>query len=204
VSTNAELIPIERIQNFIFLIRGEKVMLGQQLAELYGVSVKVLIQAVKRNPERFPNDFVFQLEPQEFAHLRSQIVTSNIGRGGRRYLPYAFIEQGVAMLSSVLRSKRAVQVNVAIMRAFVSLRRLLATNQALARKFAELERRLEGHVQAIKSLFDAIRELISPASKPRREIGFHTIGKEAAGETKTKFNSKRIEKPASSANSARY
>lgn len=159
----AELIPIERIQNFIFLIRGEKVMLGQQLAELYGVPVKVLIQAVKRNPERFPNDFAFQLTAQELAHLRSQIVTSNVGRGGRRYLPYAFTGQGVAMLSSVLRSKRAVQVNVAIMRAFVSLRRLVATNETLARKFAELERRLEGHDQAKSA--DAVTEGGQPAAQ---------------------------------------
>src|SRR5208283_4086939 len=112
MNRTAELIPIERIQNFIFLIRGEKVLLAQQLAELYGVPVKVLIQAVKRNQERFPDDFAFQLTRQELAHLRSQIVTSNIGHGGRRYVPYAFTEQGVAMLSSVLRSKRAVQVNV--------------------------------------------------------------------------------------------
>ncbi|MGA2242857.1 MAG: ORF6N domain-containing protein [Verrucomicrobiota bacterium] len=189
----AELIPVERIQNFIFLIRGEKVLLGQQLAELYGVPVKVLIQAVKRNPDRFPNDFAFQLEPQEFVNLKSQIVTSSWG-GMRRAIPYAFTEQGVAMLSSVLRSKRAAQVNVAIMRAFVSLRRLLATNETLARKLADLERRLEGHDQAIKSLFDAIRELMAPPVKPRREIGFHAIGKEVADDAKTLSKRKRIEK----------
>jgi hypothetical protein len=193
VNKAVELIPIERIQNSIFLIRGEKVLLGQQLAELYGVPVKVLIQAVKRNPERFPNDFAFQLEQQEFTNLKSQFVTSSWG-GLRRAIPYAFTEQGVAMLSSVLRSKRAVQVNVAIMRAFVSLRRLLATNETLARKLAELERRLEGHDQAIKSLFDAIRELMSPPAKPRREIGFHTIGKEATNDAKTMSKRKRIDK----------
>jgi hypothetical protein len=194
----AELIPVERIQSFIFLIRGEKVMLDSHLAELYQVPTKVLIQAVKRNQERFPHDFAFQLTVQELAHLRSQIVTSNAGRGGRRYLPYAFTEQGVAMLSSVLRSKRAVQVNVAIMRAFVSLRRLLATNEALARKLAELERRLEGHDQAIKSLFDAIRGLMSPPAKPRREIGFHAIGKEPADEVKTVSKRKALERAVSS------
>lgn len=185
----AGLIPVERIQNFIFLIRGEKVLLAQQLAELYGVPVKVLIQAVKRNQERFPNDFAFQLTRQEFVSLRSQIVTSKVGRGGSRYLPYVFTEQGVAMLSSVLRSQRAVQVNVAIMRAFVSLRRLLATNETLARKFAELERKLEGHDDAIKSLFDAIRELMLPPEKPKREIGFHAIAKErqrSAGTSKSR------------------
>jgi len=187
------LTPLERIQNLIFLIRGEKVLLGQQLAELYGVPVRVLIQAVKRNLERFPDDFAFLLAPQKFASLKSQIVISSWG-GMRRARPYAFTEQGVAMLSSVLRSKRAAQVNVAIMRAFVNLRRLLATNEVLARKFAELECRLEGHDQAIKSLFDAIRELMSPPAKPRREIGFHAIGKEAADNARTMSKRKRIEK----------
>jgi hypothetical protein len=188
MSKSAELIPMERIQNSIFLIRGEKVLLGQQLAELYGVPVRVLIQAVKRNSERFPDDFAFLLTPQEFANLKSQIVISSWG-GMRRALPYAFTEQGVAMLSSVLRSKRAVQVNVAIMRAFVSLRRLLATNETLARKFAELERRLEGHDQAIKSLFDAIRELMLPPAKPKREIGFHAIAKERRSSANASRNS---------------
>jgi hypothetical protein len=179
-----EIIPLERIQSFIFLIRGEKVLTDQQLAELYQVPTKVLLQAVKRNQERFPDDFAFQLTRQEVTILRSQIVTSSFAHGGRRYLPYVFTEQGVAMLSSVLRSGRAVQVNVAIMRAFVSLRRLLATSETLARKFAELERRLEGHDQAIKSLFDAIRELMQPPVKPKREIGFHAIAKERMAKAK--------------------
>jgi len=187
-----ELIPVERIQGLIFLIRGEKVLLGQQLAQLYGVPVKVLIQAVKRNQSRFPSDFMFQLTKEEFEILKSQFVTSRWG-GLRRALPYAFTEQGVAMLSSVLRSERAVQVNVAIMRAFVSLRRMLATNDTLSRKLAELERRLEGHDKGIKSLFDAIRGLMTPPAKPRREIGFHAIGKEAADDGKAK--SKRQLKP---------
>jgi hypothetical protein len=152
-------------------------LLAQQLAELYDVPVKVLIQAVKRNQARFPHDFAFQLTRQEFANLKSQFVTSSWG-GLRRALPYSFTEQGVAMLSSVLRSDRAVQVNVAITRAFVSLRRLLATNEDLSRKFAELERKLEGHDDAIKSLFDAIRELMLPPKRSKREIGFHAIAKE--------------------------
>jgi len=172
-----QLIPIERVEKLILLLRGEKVLLGQQLAELYGVPVKVLIQAVKRNYSRFPEDFMFQLTRDEFDNLKSQFVTSRWG-GLRRALPYAFTEQGVAMLSSVLRSQRAVHVNVAIMRAFVSLRRMLAGNEVLARKLAELERRLEGHDQAIKSLFNAIRELMAPPVKPRREIGFHAVCKE--------------------------
>jgi hypothetical protein len=173
-----EPVPTERIEKLILLLRGEKVLLGQQLAELYGVPTKVLIQAVKRNRNRFPEDFMFQFSREEFENLKSQFVTSSWG-GMRRALPYAFTEQGVAMLSSVLRSDRAVRVNIAIMRAFVSLRRMLATNETLARKLADLERRLEGHDQAIKSLFDAIRELMSPPAKSCREIGFHTIGKEA-------------------------
>ena len=143
------------------------------------METKVLNRAVKRNRNRFPQDFMFQLTAEEAANLRCQIGTSSSGYGGRRYLPYAFTEQGVAMLSSVLRSERAAQVNVAIMRAFVSLRRMLAGNEALARKLAELVRRLEGHDQAIKSLFDAIRELALPPAKPRREIGFHAIANEA-------------------------
>ena len=186
MSKAADLIPLERIQNFIFLIRGEKVMLDSHLAELYGVDTGTLNRAAKRNDDRFPEDFMFQLTEDEVESLRCQIGISNVGRGGRRYLPYVFTEQGVAMLSSVLRSERAVQVNVAIMRAFVSLRRMLATNDNLSRKLAELERRLEGHDQGIKSLFDAIRELMTPPDSPRREIGFHAIRKEAKDDSKPK------------------
>ena len=147
-------------------------MLDTDLASLYDVEIKVLNQAVKRNLERFPADFMFQLTVEEVDLLRSQFVTLKRGQH-LKYLPYAFTEQGVAMLSSVLRSERAVQVNVAIMRAFVSLRRMLASNEVLARKLAELERHLAGHDQAIKSLFEAIRELAAPPVTPTREIGFH-------------------------------
>lgn len=173
-----ELIPIERIQNVIFLIRGEKVIVDGDLSRLYGVATGNLNKAVKRNQERFPDDFMFQLTDEETTNLMFQIGISSSKHGGRRHNPYVFTEQGVAMLSSVLRSGRAVQVNVAIMRAFVSLRRLLATNETLARKFAELERKLEGHDEAIKTLFDAIRELMLPPEKAKREIGFHAIAKE--------------------------
>ena len=184
-SKATQVVPAERVEKLILLVRGEKVLLGQQLAELYDVPVKVLIQAVKRNRSRFPEDFMFQLSREEFENLKSPFVTSNAGEALRsqsvtlkrgqhvKYLPYAFTEQGVAMLSSVLRSERAVQVNVAIMRAFVGLRRMLASNESLARKLAELEGRLEGHDRAIKTLFDAIRELMAPPAKPRRGIGFH-------------------------------
>jgi ORF6N domain len=168
-----QLVPVERVERLIQLARGEKVLLDADLAKLYEVETKALNRAVRRNRSRFPPDFMFQLTVEEAVTLRCQIGTSKAGRGGRRYLPYAFTEQGVAMLSSVLRSERAVQVNVAIMRAFVGLRRMLAGNEALSRRLAELERRLEGHDEGIKSLFDAIRELMAPPETPRREMGFH-------------------------------
>ncbi|MEQ1881212.1 MAG: ORF6N domain-containing protein [Burkholderiales bacterium] len=165
----AAVIPVERIERHIFLIRGEKVRLSTHLAELYEVEPRALVQAVKRNVERFPEDFMFQLSAQEFANLKSQIVISSWG-GSRRAAPYAFTEQGVAMLSSVLRSKRAVLVNVEIMRAFVRLRQMLATNIALARKLAALERKYDAQFKAV---FDAIRELmVPPEAKKKRPIGF--------------------------------
>ena len=174
-STQAtQLVPVERIERLIHLARGEKVLLDADLARLYGVETKALNRAVKRNRSRFPQDFMFQLTAEEAVILRCQIGTSSSGYGGRRYHPYAFTEQGVAMLSSVLRSERAVQVNVAIMRAFVGLRRMLASNETLARKLAELERRLEGHDASIRSLFEAIRQLMAPPpAPPKPEIGFH-------------------------------
>ena len=135
-----ELIPIGRVAQSIHFLRDQKVILGQDLAALYGVTVGALTQAVKRNPSRFPKDFVFQLNAEELANLKSQFVISSWG--GRRALPYAFTEQGVAMLSSVLKSDRAVKVNIAIMRAFVQLRETLESNRELARKFAELENRV--------------------------------------------------------------
>ena len=169
-----QLVPVEQVQSLIHFVRGEKVLLDADLAMLYGVNTGALNRAVRRNTTRFPPDFMFQLTADEAKILKCQIGISSSGHGGRRrLLPYAFTEQGVAMLSSVLRSERAVQVNVAIMRAFVSLRRMLASNEVLARKLAELERHLAGHDQAIKSLFEAIRQLAAPPAKPRREIGFH-------------------------------
>lgn len=165
------LIPIDAIQNRILLIRGQRVMMDYDLAHLYEVDAKVLNQAVKRNPDRFPEDFMFQLTAEESARLRSQTVTLKTGRGQhRKYLPYAFTEQGVSMLSSVLRSKRAVMVNVEIMRAFVRLRQMLASNVALARKLATLEKKYDAQ---FKVVFDAIRELMTPVdSKKKRPIGF--------------------------------
>lgn len=167
-----DIIPVQYLAKSIYLIRGQRVMLGQDLAVLYGVPVKVLNQAVKRHPLRFPADFVFQLKAEEFANLKSQIVTSSWG-GSRRARPYAFTEQGVAMLSSVLKSERAVKVNIAIMRAFVRLRGVLETNRELARKFAELEKQVGKHDETIDAILEAIRQLMAPREKPRREIGFH-------------------------------
>ena len=164
-------ISAEQIQQFIFIVRGQKVMLSTHLAELYEVEPRVLIQAVKRNMDRFPSDFMFVLTYQEFANLKSQIVISSWG-GMRRATPYAFTEQGVAMLSSVLRSKRAVQVNIEIMRAFVRLRKMLSTHKELARKLKELEDRLEKHDEDIGLIFEAIRELMTPPDKPTKKIGF--------------------------------
>src|SRR5206468_2052761 len=155
-----------RVERRILLIRGQKVMLDADLAKLYGVPTKSLNLAVKRNTERFPEDFMFQLTDDEAAGLRFHFETSKSGRGGRRYRPYAFTEQGVAMLSSVLRSARAVQVNIAIMRTFVRLREMLLSNSDLARKLAALENKYDAQ---FKVVFDAIRELMQPPTPPRRE-----------------------------------
>jgi len=162
------LIPVDRIEKAILLIRGQKVMLDADLAELYGVETRVLVQAVKRNIERFPEDFMFQLSQEEFTILRSQIVTSS-DWGGRRYRPYALTEQGVAMLSSVLRSQRAIQVNIEIMRAFIRLRRMLASHVELARKLDALEKKYDAQ---FKQVFEAIRRLMAPPEPKRRPIGF--------------------------------
>jgi len=164
------VVPAERIERAILMFRGHKVMLDSDLASLYGVQTKVLNQAVTRNIERSPEDFMFQLIEEEAMRLRSQIVTLKPGRGRhRKYLPYAFTEQGVAMLSSVLRSQGAVQVNIEIMRAFVRLRELIATNKDLARKLEELEKKYDAQ---FKVVFDAIRQLMPLPERPRRSKGF--------------------------------
>jgi hypothetical protein len=160
-------IAAESIAGSIFFLRGQKVMLDVHLATLYGVATKALTRAVRRNIARFPSDFMFQLSNQEFANLRRQFGTSSWG--GRRHLPYAFTEHGVAMLSSVLRSERAVQVNIQVVRTFVRLRAILASNEDLARRLAALESRYDAQ---FRSVFDAIRELMNPAKASRRPIGF--------------------------------
>lgn len=206
-----KLVPLARIERAIRILRGQKVLLDEDLAVLYGVETRSLIQAVKRNKDRFPEDFMFRLTEDEVAFLRSQFVTlessrdeangrsilrsqsviletdtaptepdvrrgasvalrASDGRGRhRKYLPYAFTEQGVAMLSSVLRSPRAVQVNIEIMRAFVRLRRMLETNAELARQLAALEKKYDGQFRVV---FDAIRQLMAPPGKPKPQIGF--------------------------------
>lgn len=164
------LVPAETIEKKILLLRGEKVMLDTDLAALYGVETRVLVQAVKRNIERFPDDFMFQLSKEEADFLKSQIVTLKRGRGQhRKYLPYVFTEHGVAMLSSVLRSQRAIQVNIEIMRAFVRLRRILAENAELARRLDELEKKYDAE---FRQVFDAIKLLMAPPEQPKQPLGF--------------------------------
>jgi hypothetical protein len=166
-----DIIPLERVARAIFVLRGQKVMLDVDLAQLYDVATGHLNRAVKRNADRFPADFMFQIGGEEAGNLKCQVGISSWG--GRRRRPYAFTEQGVAMLSSVLRSQRAVKVNIAIMRAFVKRREVLETNSALAKKFTELEKRVGKHDKEISAIIEAIRQLMAPPEKPKREIGFH-------------------------------
>ncbi len=171
MKATVDLIAEKILDNKIFVIRGRREMLDFHLAELYGVQNRVLLQAVKRNDSRFPDDFMFQLYEREFDILRSQSVTSSWG--GRRYRPHAFTEQGVAMLSSVLRSERAVQVNTAIMRVFVKLREISSANRELAAKLKALHMKLEKHDEEIQGIFKAIAELMAlPPEKPKNPIGF--------------------------------
>ena len=165
-------IPVESIASRIFLVRGQKVMLDSDLAELYGVTTSALNQAVRRNIDRFPSDFMFQMTDSEFSNLKSQFVTSSWG--GRRKLLLVFTEQGVSMLSSVLNSERAIQVNIAIMRAFVRIREMLSTHKELAFKLEELERKVGIHDQTIVQLIEAIRQLMEPPAKKGNPIGFTT------------------------------
>ncbi len=166
------LVPVEKIENKIYQLRGKKVLLDKDLAQLYGVPTRVLIQAVKRNNNRFPKDFMFVLTKREFVILRSQIVTSSWG--GRRYPPYAFTEQGVAMLSSVLNSERAILVNIQIMRAFAKLRKWFLQYGFVLRQIKMLEKNFGEHDKKINLIFKTIRQLIEPSPDPERpKIGFH-------------------------------
>jgi len=165
-----QLVPLERIERQIFLIRGRKVMIDTDLAVLYDVPTHRLNEAVKRNRQRFPSDFMFQLARAEVKILTSQIAISSWG--GRRTLPYVFTEQGVSMLSSVLNSERAISVNIAIMRAFVRLREIMATHVDLARKIDDLEKKFQKHDAQFVAVFDAIRQLIRAPRSPAKKIGF--------------------------------
>jgi len=167
--TEKAVILVEQIESIILLIRGQKMILDADLAGLYGVETKILNKAVKRHLDRFPKDFMFQLTTEEAENLRFQIGTSSRIHGGRRYLPYTFTEQGVAMRSSILNSTRAVQVNIEIMRAFVRLRQMLSTHKDLERKLIALEKKYD---EQFKVVFDAIRALMAPTQKPKRKIGF--------------------------------
>jgi hypothetical protein len=173
---STSIIPASLISQNIYFLRGTRVMLDVDLARLYGVSTSSLNQAVERNRDRFPDDFMFQLKKTELVDLRFQLGISNpAGRGGRRYLPYAFTEEGVAMLSSVLRSERAVKVNIAIMRTFVQLREMLTTNQELRKKIEEMEKRYDTKFQIV---FSAIKRMLEAPKPTKYAIGFHA-GKDA-------------------------
>ena len=175
MSKTEQLIPVERISSKIYLIRNEKVLLDFDLAELYGVETKQLKRAVRRNIDRFPLDFMFPLTKDEYNSLRGQIGTLKRGEHSK-YLPYAFTEQGVAMLSSVLNSDRAIKVNIAIMRAFVKMRKILESNESLAKKLKQLEKetkeKFAEHQQQIGLIFETIKELVTEKEKPKRRIGF--------------------------------
>jgi phage regulator Rha-like protein len=164
-------LPATGIESAILLLRGQRVLLDADLAALYGVDARALKRAVRRNRARFPVDFMLELSPEEHRSLRCQFGALKRGQHAK-YPPYAFTEQGVAMLSSVLRSERAILVNIAVMRAFVKLRETLAAHKELAQKLAELEQKIASHDQSIQTLFGAIRQLMSPPSPPRKQIGF--------------------------------
>ena len=181
-----DIVPRERIVNKIYVIRDMRVMLDRDLAELYGVETRVLKQAVRRNKKRFPDDFMFELSKEEFENWRSQFVTSNRDKMGLRYRPMAFTEQGVAMLSSVLNSDRAIQVNILIMRAFTRLRQMLSTREELKRKIEAMEMKYDRQFRVV---FEAIEQLIDTKRKPKRKIGFEV--KEAAAAYSRRSKGKR-------------
>jgi hypothetical protein len=167
-----KIIPVTLVENKIYLIRGQRVMLDSDLAKLYQVETRVLIQAVQRNKDRFPNDFMFEISKEEFLNLRSQIVISSYG--GRRYLPYVFTEHGVTMLSSVLKSKKAIQVNIAIVRAFIKLREILATHKDIIVAVESIKREQEKHGKQIVAIIDVINKLLAPPKEKKKErIGFY-------------------------------
>ena len=177
---------IDNVEGAIYLIRGQRVMLDSDLAAIYKVKTKRLNEQLRRNHNRFPKDFAFQLTTEEFRNLRPQFATSK-GQGGRRYFPWVFTEHGAIMLASVLNSDIAVQASVRVVRAFVRLREMVAANAQLAAKLEELERRLDSHDEAIVDLFAALKRLLEPEPKPKREIGFHARERSARYRTKKRF-----------------
>jgi len=181
------VIPIDQVESIIFLVRGQKVILDRDLAQLYGITTGNLNKAVKRNIDRFPNDFMFQLTPEEYKSLRFRFGIFKKGQHSK-YLPYAFTEQGVAMLSSVLRSKRAIEVNIAIMRAFVQLRKMIDSHAELSRKLSDLERKLGDHDEQIQAIFEAIRQLMAPPDNKVKKVGFTVKEKQKAYGKKAKMN----------------
>lgn len=174
MKSRLSLISTEQIQKHILLIRNQRVMLDSDLAKLYGVSTKRLNEQFKRNSRRFPEDFSFRLNRDEFEALRSQFATSKLGSGGRRYLPYCFTEHGAVMLANVLNSKRAIVMSIYVVRAFIRLREFLAKHKEITLKLQELENRISVHDRSIKELFEAIRQLIAPPVVKSRKIGFRT------------------------------
>ena len=166
------IMPIEQVESKILLIRGQKVILDRDLAELYGVETRVLKQAVRRNIQRFPEDFMFKLNQEEFNDLRSQIVMSSSGWGGLRYAPMAFTEQGVAMISSVINSEKSIAINIMIIRAFVRMRELISNNVELAHKISELERRLDTHDEIIVDIVNTVKSLLESKVNNKKIIGF--------------------------------
>ena len=177
LTTTSLAVSVEFVERRIYLIRGHKVMIDVDLAELYGVPTKYLNLQVRRNQKRFPEDFMFQLTKEEAEILKLQFATSRTSHGGRRSLPYAFTEHGVAMLSSVLNSERAVEVNISIMRAFIKLRQMLESNEELNRKFAAVIRKLATHDQYFKVVFDELRKLAEQPTSPGKQIGFRANDK---------------------------
>ena len=175
MAKSSEIIPIERVENVIFLLRRQKVIVDSDLARLYGVTTSRLNEQVKRNIDRFPDDFMFQLNKDEFANLKSQFATSSSGWGGRRKLPYAFTEHGAIMAASVLNSERAVAVSIYVVRTFVRLRQILAPYKELTKKLEQLEKKLQTHDKQIVTLVQAIRLLMPPSNaKPKKPFGFHS------------------------------
>ena len=172
-TTTSLAVSVQFVERRIYLIRGQKVMIDVDLAELYGVSTKQLNQQVQRNQKRFPPDFMFQLTKEETENLRSQFATSRSAHGGRRTLPYVFTEHGVAMLSSVLKSERAIEVNITIMRAFIQLRQMMESNEELNRKFVAVIRKLSTHDKYFRVVFDELKKLAEEPRQPRKPIGFN-------------------------------